>query len=75
MCWCVDANGNEIPNTRQTGAPNCDKPSIKPINDILNAIIPPIPNVLEKFARLCFCDSLYKDKCILSEFSSCIQFL
>lgn len=28
VCWCVDANGKEIPNTRQNGDPNCGKPGI-----------------------------------------------
>ena len=39
-------------------------------NDILNAIIPSIPDILEKFARFCFCDSPYKENVYLMQFLS-----
>jgi len=29
VCWCVDASGKEILNTRQNGDPNCGKPGIE----------------------------------------------
>lgn len=37
-------------------------------NEILNAIIPSIPDILEKFARFCFCDSPYTENVYLMQF-------
>ena len=32
ICWCVDVNGEEIPNTRLSGTPDCGKPGTMVLN-------------------------------------------